>query len=247
MKLFRVFIVSLSALLLAHGLAHAQLPTPSQIGLNAALIKLFGDNTAFTATTDVRILDEAQKEAVTLTMNFAMSGQLMRADVDMSQIKSKDVPAQMLAQLKQMGIEKVASIMRPDKRLSVVVYPGLLAYADVPMSAQDAIDFQKKFDISKASLGKETVAGHACEKTKVVVLGPNGERHEAVVWYAADLKKFPVQMQMGQKDSHVVLTYRDVRLAKPDAKLFEAPAGYTKYESMDKLMQAAMARMLGGK
>ena len=93
---------------------------------------------------------------------------------------------------------------------------------------------------------KETVGGHASEKTKVTVTGEKGEKHDAVVWYATDLKEFPVQMQMTQDKSTVTMLYRDVQLAKPDAALFEAPNGYTRHTSIEQLMQSAMARIMGG-
>lgn len=247
MKMFHWLTVSLGAWLISQVGAQAQLPTAGQIGLNAALIKLFGEHTAFTAKTEVRMLDQARKETLSLTMDFSMNNQWMRADVDMAKIKSQDLPPLVLGQLKQMGVDQVASVMRPDKRVTYVIYPVLKAYTEVPMAPGDAADFQKKFDISKSNLGKETVAGHPCQKTKVVVLGDKGQRQEATVWFATDLKDFPVQMQMDQKDSSVVMTYRDIRLTPPDPKRFEAPAGLTKYASTEQLMQSAMLRMMGGK
>ena len=50
-----------------------------------------------------------------------------------------------------------------------------------------------------------------------------------------------------QPEATVVMHYKDIQLAKPEAKQFDAPAGFTKHESMEKLMQAAMMKTLGGK
>ena len=42
------------------------------------------------------------------------------------------------------------------------------------------------------------------------------------------------------------IAVKDVKLAKPDAKTFEPPAYSTKYDSMQALMQGAMAKRRGG-
>jgi hypothetical protein len=53
-------------------------------------------------------------------------------------------------------------------------------------------------------------------------------------------------MQMDQQSATVVMEYRDVKLVRPDPKLFEAPSGFTKYGNVEQLMQNAMMKMLGG-
>ena len=248
MNLCRTLLVSVAVGLGAQLAAQAQLPGGGAIGLNAVLLQLFGNYTGFSAKAEMRMLGQDRKETLSLTMDLARLNQMLRADVDMGNVKSKELAPQMLAQFKQMGIDQVASIMRPDKAHTCVLYPKLQAYTEVPMPPAELADFKRRFDVSKASLGKETVAGHPCQKTKVVVLGDQGQRHEAVVWYANDLKDFPVQIQMDQKDSSVVMTYRNIRIALPDPKQFEPPAaGFTKFATAEQIMQSAMLRMMGGK
>jgi hypothetical protein len=104
----------------------------------------------------------------------------------------------------------------------------------------------RTFKVEKAKLGRETVNGQVCDKMKVILTADNGEKHEAVVWYAPGLKNFPVQMQMDQRQMTLVMQYRDVRLVRPDPKQFEAPAGFTKHSSNEQLMQSAMIKALGG-
>jgi hypothetical protein len=237
--------VSIAVWLGAQAGALGQLPTGGGIGLNAALLQLFGNYTAFSTRVEMRMLDQSRKETLSLSMDLARLNQMLRADVDMSNVKSEELGPQTVAQLKQMGIDQVTSIMRPDKASTCVVYPKLQAYTEVPMPPDELADFRKRLDVSKASLGKETVAGHPCQKAKVVVLGDKGQRHEAVVWYASDLKDFPVQIQMDQKEASVVMTCRNIRLAPPDPKLFEPPAaGFTKYATTEQIMQAGMMRMM---
>ena len=49
---------------------------------------------------------------------------------------------------------------------------------------------------------------------------------EAVTWNAADLKDFPLQIEMKEKDNTVRMRFTQVRFVKPDAKQFDLPATY---------------------
>ncbi len=236
--------LSLALLLLAAAGAPAQMPGPKPGDLNAALTRLFGKNTAFSAQAQVRLLDQAQKETTTLAMNFAMLEGKIRAEVDMGGIKSKDLPPEALNGFKQMGMDKMVGILRPDRKSTLVIYPSLQAYAEVPLSPEEAAGLNKQFKIETTKLGAETIDGHPCVKNKVLMTAGPAERHEALVWYATDLNNFPVQMQLQQREATVVMLYRGIRLARPDAKQFEAPAGFARHESIEKLMQSAMAKML---
>src|SRR6266567_6448066 len=85
--------------------AQAQMPALSQPGLNAALMKLFGKNNGFSSKTQVRMLDKTQKETMSMIMDFAFLDGKIRLDVDLNQIKSRDIPQEMLASLKQIGMD----------------------------------------------------------------------------------------------------------------------------------------------
>ncbi len=226
--------------------AFAQMPGPGQTGLNAAMTKLFGEFTAFSARTAVTMKDKAQNETLKMPMDFSLRDGKIRADVDLGQLKSRDLTPEMATQLKQIGMDKMLTIVRPDKKTTLVVYPALKAYADVPMSKQEADDLDQTYKVVKTKIGPETVDGHACVKYRVTVTNEKGDKNEALVWCATDLKEFPVQMQLIQPEGSVVMLFQNVRLEKPELNVFEAPSGYRRYTSVDLLMQEAMARMMGG-
>lgn len=225
----------------------AQVPGGSQAGMNTAMLKLFGDIGGFTSKADVRLQEKGSPEVMTMTVDFAMRDGKVRMDLDMSSLKSKQLPPETLAAFKVAGLDKLVSVVRPDRKSTLLIYPSVQAYAETPMSKDEAAGLDRKFKIEKTRLGSETIDGRSCEKNKVVVSADNGEKHEATVWYAADLKNFPIKVQMNQPQMTVVLQYRDVKLAPPDAGRFEPPAGFTKQPTVEDLMQNAMLRTLGGK
>jgi hypothetical protein len=51
---------------------------------------------------------------------------------------------------------------------------------------------------------------------------------------------------MAQKGNTLIVKYQAPKLEAPEASLFEVPGSYTKYPSVQALMQAAMMKMFGG-
>ena len=43
----------------------------------------------------------------------------------------------------------------------------------------------------------------------------------------------------------VIVRFRQVQFAKPDAKQFESPAGFKEYSDVQEMMQGVMMKMLG--
>lgn len=224
-------------------LARAQLPGSTT--LNASMTKLFGNITAFSSQAEVSLLDKAQKETTSLTLNFALLDNKVRMEIDMNLLKTRE-NAELVAQFKSMGMGQLITILRPDRRYTLMIYPGLKAYAEVPIDPAEAAISEGDLKIEKTRLGKETLDGHPCEKTRVVISAKNGERHEALAWYATDLKQFPLKVQMNEAGETVVMVFRQPKLEKPPASAFEAPAGYTKHASLEALMQTEVLKRLRG-
>jgi hypothetical protein len=137
------------------------------------------------------------------------------------------------------------TIVRPDKKLSYVIYPGLKSFAELAMSAEEAAARSDDLTAEKSVLGKETVDGHPTQKTKVLVTSKNKEKKEYLVWYATDLKEFPLKLQTTEGSATMVMTFRDIKSTAPEAKQFEAPAGYTRYPGIEQLVQAEIMKRAG--
>jgi hypothetical protein len=236
MKPLNLLSLFLGAALLATTPASAQMP--SQGGLNAAMLKLFGDTTAFSADAELTMQDLSHKETLRSIVHFALLDGKMRTELDMNQMKSTELSAEDLAGFKQMGLEKMITIVRPDRKSTLVIYPTLKGYAETPMSREQAADLATKFKVEKALLGKEVIDGHACEKSKVLLRGEKGEKHDAVVWNATDLNRFPLRIQMNQPDATVFMQFKQIKLTRPETNQFEAPANFARYDSVERLVRA---------
>ena len=238
----KTFLAALLVGLTVMPCALAQMGAPA--GINAALPKLFGDITAFSAKADMQVLDKEQKEKITAPMDFALLDKKVRVELDMTRMKNKDLPPTALAGMKQMGMDRVITISPPDQKTTCIIFPGLEAYFNLTVPQDDVATFEKDSKVTKTALGKETINGHPCVKNQVVITDDKGEKHEATVWSATDLKDFPVRILSKEKDDTIIMNFKDIKLAKPDAKLFEKPAGYTEYPSKEAMMQAVMMKMM---
>jgi hypothetical protein len=170
----------------------------------------------------------------------------MRIEIDTTQIRNKDMPAAGAAALKQLNLDRVISVTRPDKKATFIIFPGQQAIVKSPMTASDVESFQKTPKIKKVEIGKETLDGHPCVKNRVTITNDKGAREESTVWNATDLKDFPVQIMTKENDDTVVIRYRQIQFAKPAAATFDAPPGYKEYADVNAFMAGLMAKVLGG-
>jgi hypothetical protein len=248
MKTSLIRLAVCTTVLLLGSALHAQSPVPggSSAAMNAVLTKLFGGNNTFAAKSDVRVMDKDRKETMSVTMNVVSLDGKIRSEVDMTQVKSAELPPELTANLKQMGMDRVVSVMRPDKKTIYLIYPSLQAYVNMPFAKEEAEAFEKDVKMEKTQLGKETIDGHACTKYKVLVIDDKGEKQEMTVWNATDMKDFPVQIEVQEKDNTILMRYREVQFIKPDAKQFDPPTSYKQYADNQQLMQKAMEKVLGG-
>jgi hypothetical protein len=210
----------------------------------ATLAKLLGDHKEFTAKLDVRVYDRDQKEKVSAPMEISRLGDKMRMEIEMEKLTDSSLPGGNGSVLAQLGMDRIILLMRPDKGSRSIVIPGIQAILKNELTAAEKADFEKKPKFETTTLGKETLEGQACVKSKVVVTNDNGKVTEYTVWRASDLKDFPVQVMTKEKSDTVILRYKDVKFAKPDAKLFEAPADCKEYADPKEMMQAVVAKMM---
>jgi ankyrin repeat protein len=203
----------------------------SAMSANFCLIKIYGTN-ACTAKCDMKVLSDEFKESS--TEGFALLDGKTRQEMDMSQFKAQMIPP---AAMKQMGIDQQIIILRPDLKLSYGIYPRLKSYVKTLLSKDDHAAVDKEPKMETTELDKEDVDGHPCVKNKVVVT-TGGKKYETFVWFATDLKNFPLRIQTTEEDSSTieVYTYKQIRFIKPDAKLFEPPAGFAEYTNFEEMM-----------
>ena len=213
--------------LLSGSAAVAQTPsTGTPTAINAAFVKLFGTVGAFSAKVDTLVLDPYQKEMVRLLMDFATFEGKVRIEINVAQMQSENLPPSKITELKESGMERVISLFRPDKKVTYIVYPGIQSYVSIPLAKEDTDAFEKGLKLEKTALGKETFDGHACVKNKVVVKDAKGPVLQAVTWNAADLKDFPLQIEIKEKGNTVRMHFTQLRFAKPDPQQFNVPPAY---------------------
>lgn len=226
--------------------AQAPLAGGSTAAVNAALTKLFGDVKAFSAKVEVRVFGSNQIEKIVAPLEVALLDNKFRTEVDVTRMRNKDLPPGAMEGMKQLGLERTVSIVRPDKKTNYLVFPGAKAYVNMPLQKEDLDVYEKPVKLDKSALGKETLDGRPCVKHKVVITDATGRKQEATVWNAPELRDFPLQVLVKEGEDTVIMRYRDIRFDAPDAKLFEPPEGFKEYADVPALMQAVMLKAMSG-
>jgi hypothetical protein len=207
------------------------------------LSKLFGDKAAFTAKGDMKILDQAGQESVSLPVSFAVADGKIRTEVDMARMSGAQLPPE-ASMMKQLNLGLIVSVVRPDKKQVILIYPNLKGYTSMSTDDDATTNAVKEPKITKTELAKETVAGHPCVKNKVVIAADKGDAQEFTVWNATDLKDFPVQFQTAERGRIVQVTCKEIQQTKPADSQFEPPAGYTGYADMREMFMTMMQRSM---
>jgi len=213
--------------------------------LGGATSKLFGDNQAFSASLEMNVTAPSGKP-MTMPGKLSFDTGKSRFEVDMADMKGGGMPPNAAAQMKSMGMDTMVTLSRPDQKTAYLVYPGLKSYAGIPLSKADSAPTNGDFKVETTELGKDTVDGHSCVKNKIVVTDNEGVKHESTVWNATDLKNFPVKIETAGQGDTVTMLFKNVSLAKPVASLFDPPAGFKKYDTVQQLMQEEMMKRMGG-
>jgi len=217
---------------------------PSGPKFDGALTKVFGENSAFTATLESQITPKSG-DPITLPGKIAFDGGKSRFEMNLSGVAGLSIPPGAVEQMKAMGLDQITSISLPEKKQLFLVYPGLQSYVENPLP-DAAAGTNQDYKVTTTELGKATVDGHPCVENKVVVTDARGTNKEFTVWNATDLKNFPVKIIHVEKDTGITMTFKDVILAKPAASAFDLPAGYTRYDNMQTMMQTEMMKKMGG-
>jgi hypothetical protein len=193
-------------------------------GVPSAMVKLFGGD-SFTAQAEMRVMNSNHVLLLQMPTAFAADESKLRLDLDMKLIKSSMIAPEMIKMFIQAGKDRVTSVIRPDKKMTYIIYPTARIYSTMQLSPTDAEVANQKLE--KKALGKETIDGHACVKNQLVVRSPKGAvLLQATTWNASDLKDFPVQIQMQDGGNSTTLHFMNISLVKPDPKLFDIPAGF---------------------
>jgi len=235
-----IFLLLISALI-----AVAQLPPGDPSGLNPALARLFVDFPGFSARAYVRVQEKNDEKSLQVPLDFQFLEGNMRAEIDMTQVRSKELPRDFLSNLKQIGMDRIITLMQSERRETAVIYPGLQAVVRLPSATPTNGVARPPPPLKKKRLSTETVDGHSCEKYRVTLADSSGESQEALVWEAKDLKNFPVQIQMKRGTTSVWVLYREIKMERPDPQVFEIPKGSREFDNVQKVMEEAVKRLLG--
>ncbi len=221
--------------------AYAQMGgSPHGPDFSGTMAKLFGNNSTFSAKLEIQV------EAMTMPGKMAFDNGKSRFEMNLMEMKGGQMPPEASAHMKAMGMDQMVTLSLPDKKATYLIYPGLQAYAEMPIQNSHDAKPASEFKIETTELGKETVDGHPCVKNKAVVTDDQGKKHESTIWNATDLKDFPVKIQTTEQGTLTTMRFKDVKLSKPDASQFELPSGYKKYDSMAVMMQQEMMKRMGG-
>ncbi|HEX3988217.1 MAG TPA: hypothetical protein VHZ30_02225, partial [Verrucomicrobiae bacterium] len=114
------------ALLFAASEVEAQIGSAMLQGpqFTGPMAKLFGDHQAFSATLAFQTEGGSSGKSMTMDGAIAYLNGMTRFEMDMTKIQGANIKPQAVAQMKRMGMDKIAVISMPEKRKTLMIYPS---------------------------------------------------------------------------------------------------------------------------
>lgn len=125
-----------------------------------------------------------------------------------------------------MGGQQMMMITRLDKRVAYHIMPAQKSYMEMPLPAQAPKSFGPPPDATWKDLGSEKIDGVDCEKYEATIQ-PQGlpQPVKMIHWIRKDN-----QILMRVSTPNSTTDWRNLKVGKQDAGLFEVPSGYKKME-----------------
>jgi hypothetical protein len=216
----------------AHGLS--VLGTGTAAECNALLPVIFGPHTAFSAVAHVTEKDQAATVPRTRELVYYFDSGKLHLEQD--DAKTSQFTGASLADRQARKIDLSTWIFDFPLQSALLLFPHRQAYTEVPLAPGDGPPA-----IAKSEVGTEKLDGHTCKKFRITV-SEQDQSIDVFTWEAADMKGFPIQVMTPHGDIDYTIRFADVKLEKPKAALFQVPAGYQHYDSLQDLLAADGAK-----
>jgi hypothetical protein len=214
-------------------LVQAQFRAPGGLppGFHHALLDALAGAPSFYGRAQIQLSNGPDKEPIAISCDIAVLSGNMRLETESFE-PGPNVPPAEAANLRQMHS---ISILRPDKNRMYMVFPAVRSYVEVAYSKSTGTDAAPAPTINKTPMGKETIGDQPYAKSQWDVTESDGEHYDITVWAATNLGNFPMQIKVGAPPA--LVNIEDLHLEAPDSSIFEPPAGYTKYEGIQEIIQ----------
>ena len=170
-KILSILITTAFSLVLQPAFAQLGGP-PAGPKFDGALAKVFGDNSAFTATLESQIKPKSG-DTITMPGKMSFDSGKSRIEMDLASATGLKLPPGAAEQMKAMGLDQMTTLTLPEKKALYLIYPGLKSYVENPLPDAGSTT-NDDYKVTKTEMGKETVDGHPSVENKVVVTDAKG-------------------------------------------------------------------------
>lgn len=167
---------------------------------------VFGDRD-FSAGIVITMIAKTTQESVRERVELAKWGDKLRSD----RVSEWDKPS---------------IIVKRDEKKIYFLYHDKKEYFEMGLDES----FFKKTEIAREYVGEEKVEDQLCDKYKVMVTYRDGLIQEGYIWEAKSLKGFPIKAAIEDKDTRIIVEFRNVSLLSPAEFMFKPPDDYSRID-----------------
>jgi hypothetical protein len=211
--------------------------------ISTIIKKISGAPPSFSANATVELTEAGSTNSmIVMPSKFTFADNKMRWDLDAGQMSGSIMSPEASLALRNAKLDQICFIERLDKKAEYVVFPGAQAYLNVPIPESELSNTLEKAENIKLKtevLGKETLDGYDCTKSRITVPAEANLHEEAIVWSASELKNYPIKLEIDTRAGRVAFHFRDVKFDAPPAGVFEVATNFACRASSQEIMDFA--------
>lgn len=197
--------------------------------------------------------ETARTRAYDIVFRVTMDQGLMRFDLKLNDIGKELMPEEFSKTFKDIGWQEVQLIYNPKTGARLII-PAERTYVDLRNSNGEVNPLEnaaalKQGQMEKKLLGVETEGKGktAVQYDKYRLSFPDSPPNDRIyLWENKSLENMPTRLRVETAEQKFLISLVSIKMGKPDAKIFETPATFTKATSLDALLSKAVMKSLGG-
>ncbi len=205
--------------------------------VSMVLAQLLEKAPSFSARGEIRVHGKAEPDPSTARGTVESRGGDLRWEINLADINSGQLSESAKALLRQVNGDRFVLITQRQAAVNELIFRRAGACIEQPLP-------RVKLSTSRAKPATEVVAGRSCVREPISVRDGEGRTHQVVVWRAKDLQELPIQVQFTEGGETIRIRFEDVRFRTIQAQRFQVPAGLSKHETIEDMMQWVLAEKI---
>ncbi len=186
----------------------------------------------FTAMAEIVANSKAEHNSSSARGTIEYQAGAIRWEAKLTDINSAQLTKNAKAAVRQLNGDQVLVLTSLDRGVNDIVLGGARAYLEDPLPELRMINW--------SDAGMEKIFDHSCRKVRFQAVRSDGATNQVICWRATEFKNVPLKIQVTESKEVFTVQLADIVFRSVPKARFEIPAGLSKYNSFEDLVQSVL-------